>query len=220
MAFEKANYRDVTHSAPNSLGSAIGNQALLNSVDIDKSSCIQFYRYMPRVYLSGMSFTWTRELVRKVELGRIIAVRKIGNVQNNLKGKRGKPQRITETLERVLNILCNDELTIYPLMPGGDLLGASWYDVHEMSINVGMEPGNIAKTLIHEALHILGSWFRDEEYEEEEDGVTMIKVRKVLRPNEEYCSDDKSASYAYRKVNTADPLISSPDYLAQFVMMS
>lgn len=221
MAFEKANYRDVTHSAPNSLGSVIGNQALLNSVDIDKSSCIQLYKFMPYVYSNRAPFKWTGDLMLRFELARKFAIDKLENAIIILCSKHGsKAKKISEVLQEVLIILNSDTLSVFPLLPNSALLGASCYGIYEISIRINSNIYDLAKTFIHEALHILGAWYDNVEYEEEELGecLPVTKVRKELRPNEEYCPNTENASAAYRKVDSIDPLETSPDYLAQYVM--
>lgn len=204
MAFEKANYRYATHSIPNTLGSVIGNQALLNSIDTDKGSCIQLLKVIPMCY-DGSYIEWKKEYGDIINEGGRAAKKKLEAAAFFLQSiNSDKARAIYSAVNAVYGAL--DRCEIYPLKTSSAVDGLAAYNDYKISIKVGMDIYETAKTLIHEAFHIIG-------------GCYNVKANPPqpwdIEPS---CGREVTGDSAYKVLKGTDISKMSADHFAQYIM--
>lgn len=110
--------------------------------------------------------------------------------------------------QRVLNVLNSDELQIYPMLIA-HTYGLSGYNEYAISLNINLlnkKNEQMAKTLIHEAFHIIGGcWIVD-------------PVTGNHTPKAETRSISTNVNYLYRQLNGAALEDINADTFAQYVM--
>ena len=131
---------------------------------------IQMYKFMeqPHPQTGETDFCWDSDDERKTFMSNLsegmesaIFSLILFNMEVSLSEKKDVHMlRLAEYAREVQKVLADKDLEIYP-MCDSDLLGLSQYNVNQISINVNKheDPEEIAKTLIHEAFHIIGGCF-------------------------------------------------------------
>ncbi len=114
---------------------------------------------------------------------------------------------LAQYARQVLDILNSDDLQIYPMcIPY--TYGLSGFNEHAISLNINLlnkKNEQMAKTLIHEAFHIIG-------------GCWEVDAAGKHTPKEETRSTSKNISYLYKQLNEVELKNINADTFAQYVM--
>lgn len=155
-------------------------------------------RFIPKYYGSETEYVWTPDYQGKLNVALQEAVRHLDNALND--SLVADNAIIRDAIQRVKNVLNDQDLKNYPLT--GGYYGQAQERLNQISINMDLLHDNayvLAKTLIHEAFHIIGGF----------QGRTMDST----------CDDNmpKDAAFSYmRKKRGISTMVA--DYFAQFVM--
>ncbi len=186
---------------------------IIQKRDKDQScNIIQLYTANDTTY-DGEEIEWTNEDEKNrfwttVDAGFTNAQQHLNSTIQAWQNEGNPDAPLAKYAQAVLNVLENDNLLIYPMcIPG--TYGLSGYNEYAISININLLNGKVeqmAKTLIHEAFHIIGGCW------------TVDPVTNVHTQKEETRSISKSIPYLYNQLNEKKLEDMNADTFAQYVM--
>lgn len=177
------------------------------NVPIQRQPIIQMYQRMPRPYYGG-EIIWEGGEEGKfwytVDTGLNLARDRL---------KKGKNERtpVSDYAKSVLDILNDDNLKIYPMV-GGGRVGQAAYQERAISLEVNSLINNeheMAKTLIHEAFHIIGGCWKIDE-----------KGNRVYNEKLDVeCKAKGLYDIYYREFRGKELICTKADAFAQYIML-
>lgn len=159
------------------------------------NDCEQTVEFMLYYYDNGERYEWTTDDKNKVNEALRIAIAHLNKALNEDKIK--SCVVILEAIKDVIGVLQASDLKIYPFQ---NHFGQAQKDLNEISINMDKLRRTsriLAKTLIHEAFHIIGGCRGD---------------------NDETCDNNMSKLGALSKIINCSIEDMQADHFAQFVM--
>lgn len=164
----------------------------------NSNNCVQMIRFVPNYYGSETEYEWTPDYQGKLNAALQVAVSHLDNALND--SLVANNTIIQGAIQGVKNVLNDQDLEIYPLT--GGYYGQAQERHNQISINMDLLHNNayaLAKTLIHEAFHIIGG----------------CQGRTMDSTCDDSMSKDAAFSYIHRKRGISTMVA---DYFAQFVM--
>ena len=211
-------YNDVRiHCSPQKNSSFTSSYSLqpqiIQKQDKDESgNIIQLYQPMDTTY-GNEEIEWDDANEKTsfwdtVDKGFANARQHLNNTIQARKNKGNPDAPLAQYAQAVLNVLNSDTLQIYPMCIT-DTYGLSGYNEYAISININLLNGKVeqmAKTLIHEAFHIIGGcWIVDSD-------------TGKYTPKTETPEDSINIPYLYDQLNDKELKDMNADTFAQYVM--
>lgn len=209
MGYDECRTEDMACFTPSH---TFQSQIIQEQSKYQSDNIIQLYTANNTTY-SGEEIEWSNE-EEKTEFWKTVADgftnarQHLNNTMQAWKDEGNPDAPLAQYAQAVLNVLNSDTLQIYPMCIAGTY-GLSGYNEYAISININLLNGKVeqmAKTLIHEAFHIIGGcWAVD-------------PTTNVRTPKTETRSTSKNISYLYQQLNGAKLEDMNADTFAQYVM--
>lgn len=172
------------------------NNNLNKSSDAPEESVMQMCIIMSKPFgepnAPGISDEQKDKFNTLVQGGLNIATQLLNNVMNNMSYN----DQIKDYAKDVAEVLSDGNLEIYPMNKAG-ILGQAAMGLHQISLNVNLIKGEteMAKTLIHEAFHIIGGCIDIEEKECRSYNFNNILKKMKKEKNIAYIQADDFAQF-------------------------